>query len=391
MRSLLPVGASLALLAALASSAAAQSLFSAGGFGYPLEAIDARARALGSHGIGLTGVSLVPGFAVGMVDVGLPTIMGTMQPTWGSRSENGVESDLQGTRFPSIGLAYPVGRRGVASLTFGSYLDQRWEVSRRGTVDLEGQVIEIEDLFRSDGGVSTVRLGWAQRLTPELAVGGSVGAHIGEVDRIFVRVYDTLPDGSVIEPFRQDRAWRYSAPTVSLGALWDPLPIVRVGLNVAWSGALEGRPREEGLGETREIDLPLELSAGVSALLAPDLVLHGSLGYADWTETGADLTEGSAEPAWRFGLGAEYQGFRALNRAFPLRLGYRRADLPFSFAGGDPSEWALSGGVGITLAQVEDERPVARLDVALERGEREGGSISESFWRATFTLRASGR
>lgn len=40
---------------------AAQSLFGSSGLGLPLEAVDARARALGNLGLGLSGGALLPG------------------------------------------------------------------------------------------------------------------------------------------------------------------------------------------------------------------------------------------------------------------------------------------------------------------------------------------
>jgi hypothetical protein len=52
-------------------------------------------------------------------------------------------------------------------------------------------------------------------------------------------------------------------------------------------------------------------------------------------------------------------------------------------------ESALGGGIGVLLARAGDI-PLARVDVAVERGRREGGSLGEDFWRTTLTFRAAG-
>ena len=51
----------LAAIVAAPASVEAQSIFSSAGLGRPLEAVDGRARALGSVGIGLQGGSISPG------------------------------------------------------------------------------------------------------------------------------------------------------------------------------------------------------------------------------------------------------------------------------------------------------------------------------------------
>lgn len=376
---------------AFTPAAAAQSIFNAAGLGYPIAGVDARAVVLGGTGVGLFGDALVPAYPAGAADFRLPTFTASLQSTWGTPEQGGLEGEVQGNRFPMLGIAYPVGDVGVATLTFEGVLDQRWRVSRVGSVQLSGEDVDILDRFTSDGGISAARLGWGQRLGADLAVGATVGYHIGDVRRSFTRSFDTLAVGSQVSAFTQTGRWGYSGPTASVGFLWDVVEIVRVGGNLVWSGTLEGEAEGGDAVEGREIDLPLRLQAGASAVLAPDLSLSAGLSYADWSDTGMGLASGvAAGTVWSMGAGIEWEGPRLRGRDFPIRLGYRRADLPFSLEGSDATESVVSAGLGITLAQTE-EFPLARIEAALERGTREDDILSETFWRASLSLRVSGR
>ncbi len=73
-------------------------------------------------------------------------------------------------------------------------------------------------------------------------------------------------------------------------------------------------------------------------------------------------------------------------RNFPVRIGIRRSDLPFTFQGESAKENVLSGGIGLNLMPPQVGL-VGAIDLALERGTRDAGSVSESFWRATVTFR----
>lgn len=383
----------LAVLALVAPppGAAAQSLFNGAGLGYPMTGTDGRATALGSSGIGLFGEALVPSFPAGAADLPLPTLTATLQSTWGTPSLGGLEGELEGSRFPMLGVAYPVRGVGVATLTFDGVLDQTWRVSREGSVTLSGEDVAITDRFVSDGGISAVRLGWGQRLGADFAVGATVGYHLGDVRRNFTRSFDTLAVGDQVSPFRQEGRWEFNGPTASVGFLWDVGEILRIGGNLVWSGTLDGEPKDDTEGAAREIDLPLRLAGGASVVLAPDLSLSASVGWADWSDTDADLVSAAGGGAvWRMGAGVEWEGPRLLDRDFPVRIGYRRSELPFSLGEGDAVESAFSAGLGITLAQTQ-EFPLARIEAAIERGTREDDAFSETFWRTSVTLRLSGR
>jgi hypothetical protein len=379
------------LLGAAPAVGAAQSLFSVGGLGAPVEAGDARIRALGGVGIGLPGAGLSlkdPAHAAGLL---LPTVTATMQTVSAEGSRSGVAVGLDATRFPHLGLAYPVGERGMALFQYGSFLDQRWSVERRLNLDFEGGPVQVTDTFRSDGGVSSLLVGGAYGVAPWLSVGVTAGLHTGSLRRTFIREFNQDQIGAPVEPFVSTGGWDVSGPVAVLGVKLSPLPLLQASASVTWSGALEARAEEgDEEAEDREFTLPLEIRAGVSTVLTPALSASLGLSWADWSDTGDDPTPGGAWSALSVGGGVEWTGGSFLGRTSPVRLGFRRAEFPFEVDGERPVESSFAVGSGLVLAEVEGV-PLAGLDLSVERGSRTAADLSEDFWRTTLTLRLSGR
>jgi hypothetical protein len=67
-------------------------------------------------------------------------------------------------------------------------------------------------------------------------------------------------------------------------------------------------------------------------------------------------------------------------------VGMRNSSLPFRFAGDDPTETLLAGGIGLDVTRPQDVIN-GGIDLAVERGRREAGSLTETFWRGTLTFR----
>ena len=386
-------GALLALVLVLAHAlpAAGQSVLAAGGLGLPLDAVDARARALGSSGVGLFGSHVMPGDPVGAVDLMVPTLVLTGQSAWLDVEQGGTTSTGSGNRFPALGVSYPVRTWGVLTLTYGAVLDQRWAFERRDTLDLQANArLEIADRFTSDGGVSAVRLGFAHRVAPSLAVGAAVGVYTGSSTRLFTRIFDTLAADVDIEPFRSSGHWSYSGPTASVGASTDVSDVFRAAVTLTWSGSLEADPSDDTEGTTRSYEMPLELRGGVSGALAPDLNASVSYSWADWSGTTDDLDVGGEGRATALGAGLEWEAATLFGRTMPLRVGWHQATLPFQILDTDATESALSFGMGLMLLAREDGVPLALVDIGLERGTREAAEVNESFWRSTVSVRVAG-
>jgi hypothetical protein len=370
-------------------AAVGQSLLSAGGLGFPVDPLDARARALGAVGVGLFGSGVLPTDPVAAADLTRPSVTFTMSNAWVDVDEAGVGGEASGARFPALGVSYPVKSWGTATLTYGSVLDQRWRTTREQTLELGETTARVTDRFVSEGGIAALRLGFATRVAPSLAVGGSVGAYTGGLTRNLTRTFDSVDVGLDVSESSSGGFWNYSGLTGTLGATVDVAEVLRLSANVTWSGDVEADPSDDTSGSGASFDFPMELRVGGSGAISPGLTASVGFAYADWTEAGEPLREGRGGKALTAGGGLEWTGTTLFGRRSPLRFGYRRSALPFTLGVEEATDNAFTAGLGIDLLQDGDDT-VAGVGFALERGSREAGPLSESYLRATFTLRVAG-
>lgn len=377
-------------LCTLPVGTSAQSLLNAGGIGAPIESLNARVRGVGGVGPGLFHPMLLPGEPGAAIDLVVPTITFSMQPVWGAYSVGDSRGDLQATRFPVVGLSYPLSINSIIMLSFGGVFDQRWAVTQNSEAVIGGQNVAAEDRFVSDGGVSALRVGWVQRLSTDFGIGVSIGTYTGQVTRTFTRTFDTLAVANPITPFTERGRWQFSGPLATVSGVWDPLDIVRVAATVAWSGDLKAEPVDMTEGVARKFNMPLQVRLGASALLSPGLSIHAGLSTADWSGTGKGLDGVSTTGrATSVGVGIEWEFAHFWAGALPLRLGYRKTDLPFRLGDEDPVETVFSVGWSFTMAQV-GTIPLAGFDFALEFGDRDAGALTEDFKRLTVTFSLAG-
>ena len=392
LRAVLPAAVTAAIiLAAGTVPALAQSLFATRGLGLPIQPLDARARALGGVGTGLLGIntSLVnPADAIGLTR---RAIGASVQPTGGEAELNGETGEFGATRFPSVRLIIPLGTRFGLSVGYGSVLEQSWALETTGETQIGDETIETRDLIEADGGVSRVEIGLAFAITQSLAIGAAGGVYAGQLERSIRRAF-VDPD-ILLAPFEQKLRFGFSGPHATVGARWNPIPVLRLGAAFTLGDNLEVDV-EEGSAAGEDWRLPMRLNAGVSGLLTPELALavgaERAWGADDEPIAGASVRADT----WRLGGGLEYTGLRTSSHLFPIRLGYANEDLPYHLETETPAtERAFTFGLGIRFGGVDGGTPNAVVDAALERGERTGlestrnpGGLTESFWRMTFSL-----
>ncbi len=374
-------------VALLPTPGRAQSLFGSQGLGIPMDPLDARARVLGPAGVGLLGPSLHPADIASAARIYLPTGQMTLQPQWVNGDLGGQNLNTQGTRFTQLGLAYPISSLGgTAVFHIRSFLDQRWEVEESSVQEFEGESVSVKDLFRSDGGVSTVQFGWAQRLGETFSLGIGVGSRIGSVSKTFRR---TIGDGTSFDivPYVTSGVWRYSGLTSTLGFQWDPVAVVRLGGAVTVSQDLKAKPTGSTEGAPKVFSIPTEYRLGASGILTPRLAVSAGITYADWKPSADGLDSGLVSGSiMGVGGGLEWAGLVWGGRNLPFRVGFKRSDLPFTFDGETPTETSFTGGLGLNMVPAQTGL-IGTIDMAFERGKREAGSLSETFWRVAVTFR----
>ena len=367
----------------------AQSLLSAGGLGIPVDPLDARARALGGVAIGLTGGQLLPSDPVSAADLLVPSVAITLANAWVDVDEGGAASTASGARFPALGVSYPVKSWGVATLTYGSVLDQRWQTNREQTLVLSDSRAKVTDRFTSDGGIAALRLGFATRIAPSLAVGGSIGRYTGDLTRNLTRTFDSVDVSLDVTPTQAGGFWNYSGVTGTVGATVDVAQVLRVAANLTWSGDVQAEPSEDTQGAGATFDFPMELRVGASGALTPGMVASIGVVRADWSGAGEPLRGSAGRSALTVGGGIEWTRASIAGRRSPFQVGYRRSTLPFTFDSEEAVETAFTAGMGIDFVRTENAT-LAGMGIALERGSRDAGSLSERFWRASLTLRVAG-
>jgi hypothetical protein len=379
------------MLAAPAAPLAAQSLFNAAGIGLPVEALDGRARALGSIGIGLPGASLLPVDPAASARLPIPGVVLVAQPTWVDMTRTGAGGHryFRGSRFPLFAAGYPV-LGGMATLHATTVLDQGYGGESPITVDLGGTPTVATDVFAQNGAVASLSAGYARMVTPTTSMGITAGRYTGSVVRTLVRQFGDSASANQVLAYGSSGSWTYSGYHVSVGVSSDLAGLVRVAASATVSTELDATATSQTTGADRSFDLPLQLRIGASSELAPGLTLSASAARADWSGIAADLGPGAqAGSATSVGVGLELSQVRFFGRTSPLRVGFRRAGLPYSLDGEGAHEQSFAGGLSLALNET-NEVVLASVDMALEKGLRTGGTYREDFWRATLSLRLSG-
>ncbi|MBM4185217.1 MAG: hypothetical protein FJ207_13535 [Gemmatimonadetes bacterium] len=379
-----------ASLWAAAAPLQAQSLFNAAGIGFPMEAVDGRARALGSSGLGLPGTSLLPVDPAASARLLIPGGLMVVQPSWVDLTRDGDSGHryFRGSRFPVFAAAYPV-RGGMATVHLTSVLDQAYTGERIVNVNLGSSTTQATDRFEQAGAVSSLGIGYSRMVASTMAVGISAGRYAGSVSRTLTREFGDSALANQVLPYRAGGSWSYSGYQVTVGVSSDVTAFLRLAASATYSTELDADPSAQTAGSRRSFDMPLQLRLGASSQLAPGLTLAASASRADWSGTEGDLLSGEAGAATSVGLGLELAQAQLFGRTTPLRAGFRRRTLPFALEGGGANEQTFSGGLGIPL-NVTSEIVLASLDLGLEKGNRTSGSFREDFWRGTVSLRVTG-
>lgn len=358
------------------------------GLGYPVAPIDARAAALGSTGIGLLYGTFSlrnpadlsehrrPGFGLALLAEDVDVKGGA------------VPIDTGRERFTVIRAVVPFGGW-TASLGFGGELDQDWSTRFLDTLVLSTGRVPFEEVREHDGGMSAIDFSIARRAGP-LSLGVTAQRLSGSLRQSFFRTFDPPLEGAPAlanaggSQRLKYRAWRFKT-----GASLNLADRFLLSGAVGFTGNLTAEP-QDSTRASEQFDLPTTLELGASVLLADSVVLVAGGGWAGWSSLeGLDeYQEGlrTHDTKWG-GVGLEYRSLQLIGFDVPVRVGARRAELPFSFGDSPVRETAFTAGAGFIF-----RRGVAELNLAFEFGDRGDfaqDGLEESFRRLTvsFTLR----
>ncbi len=282
----------------------------------------------------------------------------------------GDAATLQSTRFPLFGFGTVFSRRLVIGVGIGDYLDRTWSVRRTDTVTLRGTPVPVEDVSRSVGGVSDLRLAGAYRLSPRVTLGAAVHALSGSTRLTVTR--DFAP--AIYEDFSDVAVTDFTGLGVSVGVLAAVRSNLGVGASLRAGTKLKA---SSSAGPRARVSLPLEFAAGARYAPVPGVNLAGTVAYAGWGRAAGDLVaagEARSRDVWSVGAGLDVERLDLGVVRLPLRLGYRWRQLPFPIDGFRLGEHAIAGGFGFTMAGGRTS-----VDVGVERGARTAGAQRETF------------
>lgn len=388
---ILPVGrillVSLILTIAGMAGLSGQAPFTAIGLGYPVPPVDARTAALGSTGVGLLGDNFTlrnpadltqhttPGFNITTAPERL-----TVEAIEGENSTGRQGLSVVRAVIPFLGF--------VGSFAFGAELDQDWSVAISDTLVLEAGTYPVDETRQQDGGISTIDLSLARQLGP-LSIGVSAQRLIGSVRQSFARRFEAPldPGSPLLGDLVDSRVASYRAWRFKVGAGLDIVDRILISGAYGWTGDLTVDPQDPEIpGGT--VDLPPVVDLGASAIVTRHLLLTLAGGWAGWSRADEALPGAAAYDVKWGGAGIEFRSLRILGLDVPLRLGGRKAELPFAPEDApQATETAFGGGFGL-----EFRAGLAAADLALEfgtRGNLDETGLEESFRRLTisFTIR----
>lgn len=354
----------LLLLAAAGPLAAQSSQFGVRGLGLPLRPLSVRGVATGgSLGMFDAESSLNPA-SIGLVSVVTANFQ-TVQ-NW-RRSESPFGSyTARDNRYPGVIVSGPVGGTRLAiAVSMSGYADRNYSLTNSDTLTLRGQQVATYDTLTSHGGLSDLRaaVAWRQSATVQWGLGFHL---LTGSNRLDSRRYfsDTLYVGA-----RERSTISYLGFGVSAGGM------ARLGRRVTLSGmvrfdnSLKVDRDTFDLGRT---DLPVTLGGGLRVQASDRLLLAASGLWKNWSVADADLVRqggiGAANTT-EFNAGLEYLPDPRRPYRRPIRVGFRRAQLPFALERGTAvHETGVSLGTAVRF--VNDR---AGFDFALERVWRKAG------------------
>jgi len=350
-----------------ASPLMAQTPVTAVGLGVPVPAIDARSAALGGTGLGLLGGSLSARNPADMGFFDRPVLGLTLAPEAVSVKGPGGELDTGRSRIGILRGAIPFNSW-TLGVAFASELDQDWEVVFNDTLSSSLGTFPYVESRQSNGGVSSVNF-TATRKIGRISIGAEYGVLTGSRQVQFLREFeaDTADVSNRIGSSTGATGWSYAGSRVRIGAAADVTDRLRVSADVSFQGDLTAeRDSADVIVTKRTFSMPAAFEAGATARVTPRVLVSAAAGWTGWEGAENESTTFVASNVIWMGVGAELTGTRLLGANIPLRLGFRRSDLPFHAPGtAQPSETAVTLGFGV---RVSDEQ--ARLDVALEIGSR---------------------
>jgi hypothetical protein len=390
----------LVLLAALAlaSSAAAESLWEMALPGEPMIPLDAHSLALGGATHARwdfkSGLPENPAQLAGLDGVTFSTVI---QLRRAQRDIAGETWDETRQDFPGFQVSATLP--GGLSLGAGYRAALRARGSFRETRYLEDFSYDLH--YDQEGTLNRFPIDLALDLGSQLRLGAGLTLHRGKLEQEWI--FDFPSDPFADSDFEyQDRRvrrqaeWRGTSPILGLQAR----PLDRLGASFYWEGeaSLSGEERIETAGEddveTRMLAgrMPARWAAGLAWRLRPQILLSAQWDHEDWSQYESPLPIEDLYDVDRYSLGLEWtrkpeRSDRRRHYSYPLRLGLRLGNQPRPdpLGGGKVEERLIALGTGIA---VQEGRGAVDLTLYWQQYNVDDGE-GETRWGLALGLRTS--
>jgi hypothetical protein len=363
------------VLAALSPIAlhAQNSIYGTRGIGFPGRTASVRSLGLGGGADMFDrGSVLNPALAAtfGRVTVGI--VSGT---TFRNFSAGGVEaSGLRETRFPLAFLGGGIMRSAFSyELSLSTYAERTFDVQTEDTVLVDGVSLPVRDRVVANGAVVDLRVAFGWTASAKFAVGAAFHRLMGSSRFTATRVFEN----NEFQPFAEDDALRFKGIGFSAGGLWLPTPSLGFAATARINSSLGGELDDRS---TADVGLPISLGGGAWLAFGSQVHFTTTARWRSWSRGQDDLasTGTRAFDTWEVGSGIELGSLGEGGLKYPIRLGIRYAQLPYSPNDDQPTEWNFSVGTGAPFAANR-----AVIDLALQRFRRDGAGASERGWYFT--------
>lgn len=344
-------------------------------------------RGLGLPGRGLSAASLGTEGADGLFDprssrnpaaLGLlrsASIVFTSVQGWQTSENPGGSGSTRLQRFPLVMVGGPIPKSplGIA-LTYSSYALRDYTVVSTGTDSPRGVPVGVTDSLGSTGGINDFRLGLSW--SPHQSVSFGVGVHLlTGSNRVFA---NRAWDDTTYRPVRQTAELTYAGFGLSAGVVLQPTSRLLIAGTVRHDGSLDVERDSVASGS---IGMPWTLGAAARLRLSDRLAISSQVSTSNWSAANDGIREfGGIGARNTIEVSAGMEWIRNVRRPdrLPLRIGIRRAELPFLVnQGSQPRELGLAIGTALRFAG-----DLGGIDLTLERVHRSQGSdYSENGWQ----------
>jgi hypothetical protein len=300
--------------------------------------------------------------AVSFLSANFQTVQG-----WRKSENPAGTASARDNRYPGVFVAGPIGGTPFSlALSASGFTDRNFVLGSRDTLTLRGVPVEVFDTLSSQGGLSDLRAAVAWRQSR--AVQWGLGLHlVTGSNRIESR--RSFADSSYVSA---DERFTYSflGFGASAGVVVRPATFLTLAGMVRTDDRLRTERDSISIGST---ELPITVSGGARLQIGDQFMLAGGAVFRNWSVASDDLVAqggtGSVN-ASEVSLGFEYLTDPRRPSHRPIRVGVRRATLPFPLRPGDKTtETAVS--IGTSLRFVNER---AGFDLAVQRLWRKGGA-----------------